>query len=155
MTSTAYLVVRLLDINDNPPEFEHAVFSQTVREDQRVGSSIMHVYATSRDTGINAEIHYSIAAGNEQGIFTIDSNTGIISVIQAMDYEMSREYLLTIEATDKGTPPLSNTAIVKINITDANDNAPMFGQQQYTTSIREDAQPKEQVLQVSRKSGAK
>ena len=68
--------MRLIDINDNPPEFEHSVYSTTVREDTSVGSSVMQVFATSKDTGINAEIMYDIIAGNEQGKFRMDSKTG-------------------------------------------------------------------------------
>ncbi len=36
----------------------------------------MQVFATSRDTGINAEITYNIIAGNEQEKFRIDDTTG-------------------------------------------------------------------------------
>ena len=68
--------MRLIDINDNPPEFEHSVYSTTIREDTSVGSSVMQVFATSKDTGINAEIMYDIIAGNEQGKFRMDSKTG-------------------------------------------------------------------------------
>ena len=68
--------MRLIDINDNPPEFEHSVYTTAVREDTSVGSSVIQVFATSRDTGINAEIMYDIIAGNEQGKFRMDSKTG-------------------------------------------------------------------------------
>ncbi len=76
LTSRAYLLVRLLDINDNPPEFEHSTYTNTIREDTEIGSSVMQVFATSRDTGINAEITYNIIAGNEQQKFRIDDTTG-------------------------------------------------------------------------------
>ena len=76
MTSRAYLIVRLLDVNDNPPEFERSIYSHVVREDVQVGTNFMSVYATSKDTGINADITYSINAGNEQGKFRIDVKTG-------------------------------------------------------------------------------
>ncbi len=68
--------MRLIDINDNPPEFEHSTYTSTVPEDTSVGSSVMQVFATSRDTGINAEISYDIIAGNEQNKFRMDSKTG-------------------------------------------------------------------------------
>ena len=61
---------------------------------------------------------------------------------------MSREYFITIQATDRGMPPLSNTAVVKINVTDYNDNSPMFAQEQYVAQVREDAQRDDRVIQV-------
>ena len=71
-----------------------------------------------------------------------------MAVIQPLDYEAAREYVLTVVATDGGTPPLSSTAVVRFNVTDANDNAPIFTQSSYQASVREDAQPQHNVIQV-------
>ena len=43
--------------------------------------------ATSKDDGQNAEITYSLVAGNEHKRFRIDSKTGVISLVQPLDYE--------------------------------------------------------------------
>ena len=67
---------------------------------------------------------------------------------ESLDYEKSREYMLTIEAEDKGIPPLSNTAVLKINVTDHNDNSPVFSQQEYHISVREDSQVGTRLQQV-------
>jgi protocadherin Fat 1/2/3 len=76
MTSHARLVVHLLDINDNKPEFELSTYEETLSESVSVGQSVARVYATSRDAGVNAEIAYSLMAGNELGKFRIDAKTG-------------------------------------------------------------------------------
>ena len=76
MTSTAYIHVLLLDINDNPPEFERATYEVTAPEDTEIGTSVTAVFAMSRDTGVNAEILYAIVHGNELGHFRVDSVTG-------------------------------------------------------------------------------
>jgi len=70
-------------------------------------------------------------------------------VFEMLDYERVRDYLLTIQATDLGEPPLSNQAMVNITILDANDNAPIFGQLAYTTQIDEDVHVGEVVIKVS------
>ncbi len=69
-------------------------------------------------------------------------------MIDSLDYESAREYFLSILATDGGTPPLSNTAIVRINVTDANDNFPVFGMDVYHVQIAEDVKVGHNVLQV-------
>lgn len=107
------------------------------------------VLATSLDSGKNAEVVYSIAGGNEHNKFTINPETGVISVFEMLDYERVRDYLLTIQATDLGEPPLSNQAIVNITILDANDNAPIFNQLAYTAQISEDVHIGEFVIKVS------
>ena len=74
--------------------------------------------------------------------------TGIISLHQPLDYETLREYVLTIEARDGGTPSLSSTAAVKINVTDANDNMPNFSQEQYQVTLKENIPVNSMVIEV-------
>ncbi|XP_051784464.1 protocadherin Fat 1a isoform X3 [Erpetoichthys calabaricus] len=146
LSTVCSVTVSVLDINDNPPVFEHREYVANVSEDVTVGTQIMQVFATSRDIEANAEIVYSIISGNEHGKFSIDSNTGAIFVIEDLDYEKSHEYYLSVEATDGGSPPLSDVATVNINLTDVNDNAPKFSRDIYAAVINEDAVPGQLVI---------
>nr|XP_047934269.1 protocadherin Fat 1 isoform X2 [Anser cygnoides] len=148
LSSTSSLIVSVLDINDNPPVFEHREYSASVSEDTLVGTEVIQIYAASRDIEANAEITYSIASGNEHGKFSIDSTTGAIFIIESLDYESSHEYYLTVEATDGGTPSLSDVVTVNINVTDINDNTPVFSQDTYTAVISEDAVLEQSVITV-------
>ena len=109
---------------------------------------IMRVFATSRDTGVNAEITYTIVGGNEQGKFSLDPVSGVLTITEELDFEAVKEYMLTVQGNDGGTPSLSNTAIVKINLTDANDNTPVFAQTVYTAEVAENARQGSNVMQV-------
>ncbi|CAH6787250.1 Fat1 [Phodopus roborovskii] len=148
LTATGTVVVSVLDINDNPPVFEYREYGATVSEDILIGTEVLQVYAASRDIEANAEITYSIISGNEHGKFSIDSKTGAIFIIENLDYESSHEYYLTVEATDGGTPSLSDVATVNINVTDINDNTPMFSQDTYTTVVGEDAALEQSVITI-------
>ncbi|KAJ7405115.1 Protocadherin Fat 3 [Willisornis vidua] len=148
LSSTSSLIVSVLDINDNPPVFEHREYSASVSEDILVGTEVLQIYAASRDIEANAEITYSIVSGNEHGKFSIDSTTGAIFVIESLDYESSHEYYLTVEATDGGTPSLSDVVTVNINVTDINDNTPVFSQDTYTAVISEDAVLEQSIITV-------
>ncbi|XP_015744320.1 protocadherin Fat 1 isoform X1 [Python bivittatus] len=148
LSSTATLVVSVLDINDNPPVFEYKEYSATVSEDAVVGMEVLQVYAASRDIEANAEITYSIISGNEHGKFSIDSKTGGIFIIGSLDYEISPEHYLMVEATDGGTPSLSDVVTVNINVTDINDNTPVFSQETYTAVISEDAEVEQSVITI-------
>lgn len=75
-------------------------------------------------------------------------SSGDIFVIQPLDYEASHEYYITIEATDGGSPPLSDMATVNINLTDVNDNRPVFSQDMYTAVVSEDAELGKTVITV-------
>lgn len=70
-------------------------------------------------------------------------------MIAPLDYELYREFSLTVEATDGETPSLSDRAIVSINVTDVNDNSPVFSQSVYAAVASEDIEPGTMVLMVS------
>ncbi|KAM4566902.1 protocadherin Fat 3-like isoform 2-T3 [Odontesthes bonariensis] len=146
--SLVNVTIIVLDINDNPPVFEHRDQLTTVPEDVRVGTEVLRVYATSKDIGTNAEITYRIRSGNEHGKFHIHSLTGTILVAKPLDYETCTDYFLTVEARDGGTPTLNAITTVNINLTDVNDNAPMFNHDLYTAVVSEDAIIGEFVVQL-------
>ncbi|KAM9852765.1 protocadherin Fat 3a isoform 2-T2 [Aulostomus maculatus] len=146
--SLVNVTITVLDINDNPPVFERRDQLVTIPEDVGVGTKVLTVYAASKDIGTNAEITYSIRSGNEHGKFHIHPLTGAIVVAQSLDYETCRDYFLTLEARDGGTPPLSAITTVNINLTDVNDNAPMFSRDLYTAVVSEDATIGEAVVQL-------
>ncbi|XP_032363306.1 protocadherin Fat 3 isoform X3 [Etheostoma spectabile] len=148
LSSLVNVTITVLDINDNPPVFERRDQLATVPEDVGVGTEVLRVYAASKDIGTNAEINYSIRSGNEHGKFHIHPLTGAILVAQPLDYETCRDYFLTVEARDGGTPPLSAITTVNINLTDVNDNAPMFSRDLYSAVVSEDATTGESVVQL-------
>ncbi|XP_028275191.1 protocadherin Fat 3 [Parambassis ranga] len=146
--SLVNVTVTVLDINDNPPVFERRDHLATVPEDVGVGTEVLRVYAASKDIGTNAEITYSIRSGNEHGKFHIHPLTGAILVAQPLDYETCKDYFLIVEARDGGTPTLSAITKVNINLTDVNDNTPMFSSDLYSAMVSEDATVGETVVQL-------
>nr|XP_006112264.1 protocadherin Fat 3 isoform X1 [Pelodiscus sinensis]XP_006112265.1 protocadherin Fat 3 isoform X1 [Pelodiscus sinensis]XP_025044455.1 protocadherin Fat 3 isoform X1 [Pelodiscus sinensis]XP_025044460.1 protocadherin Fat 3 isoform X1 [Pelodiscus sinensis] len=148
LSSFATVTITVLDINDNPPVFERRDYLVTVPEDTSPGTKVIAVFATSKDIGTNAEITYLIRSGNEKGKFRINSKTGSISVIEALDYEMCKDFYLIVEAKDGGMPALSAVTTVNINVTDVNDNAPKFNQEAYSAVISEDAAVADSVIML-------
>lgn len=81
LSSVTNVLISVLDINDNPPVFEHREYGATLKEDITVGTEVLQVYATSRDIEANAEVSYQIISGNEQGKFSINPVTGNIYIL--------------------------------------------------------------------------
>lgn len=148
LSSTSSLIVNVQDINDNPPEFTSKHFFASIPEVNLIGSEVIKILATSKDTGVNAEVYFSIIGGNEQKKFQINRTTGVVEVADILDFERARDYFLTIQAVDGGTPPLSNLATLNVSITDSNDNTPIFTQNTYSARIREDAQIGDKIIQL-------
>ena len=69
----------------------------------------------------------------------IAATSGIVRVSGNIDYETQQEkaFLLHVKATDSGSPSLSSFSVLMINITDTNDNPPIFNQSEFKLSIYE------------------
>ncbi|XP_043928134.1 protocadherin Fat 3 isoform X2 [Protopterus annectens] len=146
--SFATVTVTVLDINDNPPIFERRDYLATVGENVLVGTTVLGVFAASKDIGTNAEIMYSVRSGNELSKFQIEPKTGAVTVAEPLDYETCKDFYLTVEAKDGGIPPLSAVTTVNINVTDINDNAPKFSREMYSVVISEDASVGDSVVML-------
>ncbi|XP_006232597.1 protocadherin-23 isoform X2 [Rattus norvegicus] len=120
------VAVSIRDRNDNPPRFAQTVYQASVSEGQFYSAHVIQVSATDLDGGLNSQIEYSIVSGNQAGAFRIDELSGVIVTNSILDYESTSSYSLIVQATDRGVPRLSDTAMVKIQVIDVNDNAPVF-----------------------------
>lgn len=148
LASRTHLAVTVQDINDSPPEFTQQMYAAGVSEAAPVGSPIsVGLKATSRDVGVNAQITYTLVAGNDMGHFSIEPKTGVLRVARPLDYEDTQSYQLAVEARDGGEPPLSARAWLNVSVLDANDNAPVFGGP-YSATVSEDASPGQNVIQI-------
>uniref|UniRef100_A0A3Q2ZKL7 FAT atypical cadherin 3b n=1 Tax=Kryptolebias marmoratus TaxID=37003 RepID=A0A3Q2ZKL7_KRYMA len=148
LSSQVDLTVLVLDVNDNAPVFQRRDYAVTVPEDVAVGTEVLRVLATSADIGLNAEITYNFRSGNELGKFTVDRKLGSISVADDLDFEVCKDFYITVEAWDSGSPPLSTATMVIIELMDVNDNAPVFDQGIYNVLISEDASVGQTVTRV-------
>lgn len=79
--SSVWVVVQVLDENDNKPQFPEKVYQIKLpeRDRKKRGEPIYRAFAFDKDEGPNAEISYSIVDGNDDGKFFIDPKTGMVS----------------------------------------------------------------------------
>lgn len=137
-SATATVHITVEDENDNYPQFSQKRYVVQVPENVAVNAKVIQVEATDKDEGNNAKVQYSIISGNVKGQFYIHSPTGVIDVINPLDYEIIREYNLRIKAQDGGRPPLINsTGMVVVQVVDVNDNAPMFVSTPFQATVLE------------------
>uniref|UniRef100_A0A4W5RPP4 Cadherin EGF LAG seven-pass G-type receptor 3 n=1 Tax=Hucho hucho TaxID=62062 RepID=A0A4W5RPP4_9TELE len=148
-SATVKVFITVLDENDNVPQFSEKRYVVAVREDVRPHSEILRVSATDYDKDSNAAVHYNIISGNSRGQFNIDSVTGEIQVVAPLDFEAEREYTLRVRAQDNGRPPLSNnTGIISVQVTDVNDNPPIFVSTPFQASVLESAPVGSSILHI-------
>ncbi|XP_047437405.1 cadherin-8 isoform X1 [Mugil cephalus] len=135
-------IIKVQDINDNPPQFIEGPYHAAVPEMSAVGTPVTRVTATDADDpvyGNSAKLVYSILEG--QPYFSVDPNSATIKIaLHGMDREMREEYLVVIQAKDMGghMGGLSGTTTVTVTLTDINDNPPKFSKSLYEFVIPED-----------------
>lgn len=134
-TASTSLVIRILDDNDNYPQFSERTYSVVVSEDLDYTTNpiVAQIRATDEDTGMNAAIRYAIIGGNLQNTFSIDSQSGDVSLVKPLDYENTKHYRIVVRAQDGGLPARSNTTQLMVHVKDTNDNPPRF----YTSLFQE------------------
>uniref|UniRef100_A0A8C4ERL1 Cadherin 24, type 2a n=1 Tax=Dicentrarchus labrax TaxID=13489 RepID=A0A8C4ERL1_DICLA len=138
-------IIRVQDINDNPPVFPNEPYVAMVPEMANIGTSIIQVTARDADDptyGNSARLVYAITHG--QDYFSVDPQTGILrTAVPDMDRETRDEYLVVLQAKDMGghLGGLSGTTTITVKLTDVNDNPPHFRRSAWSFSVSELAAP--------------
>lgn len=140
LNSTCQVKIKVKDVNDHPPVFKQELYKVNVSESLEVGKAVVSVLASDKDIGENSKITYDITSGNDHEVFAMDSETGIISLREPLDYDTVSSYRFIIRATDGNKHhPLSALASVYIILKDENDNSPHFPMERYFEFVPENA----------------
>ncbi|XP_061684446.1 protocadherin-16-like isoform X2 [Syngnathoides biaculeatus] len=151
--SEANLTVLVEDVNDNAPAFTQDLYQVIVSEHLPEGSALITVTATDSDSGDNGKIIYKVMSSTK-GVFSIDPSNGTLFVNQKTEFDFENpSILVVVEARDQGSPSLSSIATVQIQVSDINDNAPIFHQSEYRASVSEDELPGSTLLTLEAVDG--
>ncbi|XP_077166674.1 protocadherin beta-16-like [Paroedura picta] len=140
-TGTAQIIVKVLDNNDNFPQFGDSVYKVKLKENTPSGTLVTKVEATDRDFGSNGAITYSFSQAPENVLkaFNLNKHTGDLTVAGTIDYEEDKSYEISVKATDGGG--LSDYSKVIVEVEDMNDNAPEVTLTSLTSPLPEDSTP--------------
>ncbi|XP_029849055.2 cadherin-23 [Ixodes scapularis] len=146
-TATAVVLVKVDDVEDQPPVFTQVPPVTRISEDLPLNSMVLTVKAMDGDRGVNNPISYSILSGGD-GLFAIDRETGVVSVKGRLDREATENrngaFILLVQAQEVSgsARPLGPTARTEVTIllTDVNDEEPTFRSRHYVAEVNENAQ---------------
>ncbi|XP_010782996.1 protocadherin-18a isoform X1 [Notothenia coriiceps] len=138
-----HVEVEVLDINDNAPLFARAVIPIEISESAAVGARIPLDSATDPDVGENSLYTYALEPNN---FFKIDIQSRTdgaryaeLVVLRELDREVRSGYELKYTASDRGVPPRTGSTLLKISVSDSNDNSPIFEKSSYVINLPENA----------------
>ena len=136
--AVAALMIKLSDVNDNPPRFSQISYDAYVEENSPANTLVHQVNASDKDSYKNAIIEFRIVGGDSRKFFTINAKNGRITSKKVFDYEEMNFYTLQIMASN----PDSNqrtTATVNVHITSKNEFYPKFVQSVFQFTVSESA----------------
>ncbi|XP_071565121.1 cadherin-23 [Temnothorax nylanderi] len=143
-TGTTAILIKVQDVEDQPPEFIAMTPVARISENVRIGTSVLQVRAVDGDKGINNKVIYSITKGPRY-LFDIDATSGVVFTRAQLDREAEENsdgtFILeiTVKEVSKINPPPSVSTEVTIILTDVNDETPTFRSMLYHAEINENA----------------
>lgn len=163
-TSTVLVQVNVLDVNDNPPifwgfdevrdyvgngvdQFPVPVYRSSVADNSPIGTIVAKLNANDSDFVGNGNglILFDIPhRRDEKQLFTIDSKDGLVTTIAEFDYESQGIHNITVTASDLGSPSLTSTALLLVNVIDVEDDdlilkKPVFQHRYYEVEVQENS----------------
>lgn len=129
--------VTVLDVNDNPPIFDHSDYIVSLNESVPPGTPVLQVMASDSDLGDNSKITYYLSDTEIQ--FTVDPETGVISTTEQLSCPQQncptfsrpggscpKSCVFTVFARDHGMPRQDGRTYVTVNLVDTNDHDPVI-----------------------------
>ncbi|KAI4501460.1 hypothetical protein M0802_003337 [Mischocyttarus mexicanus] len=154
LEASAFLSVRVTDVNDNQPAITVIFLSDDatpkISESAQPGEFVARISVSDPDSRTeysNATVTLTGGEGHF-GLATRDNIIYLVVVERPLDREEKPIYELSVEATDAGTPPLRAVRNFKLLVTDVNDNAPKFERDTYEAHLLEASEPGTSVLKV-------
>ncbi|NXN38980.1 PCDGH protein, partial [Rhinoptilus africanus] len=147
-----HVEVAIQDVNDNAPTFSKAALDLEITELTLPGARFPLEMARDADVGSNSLLTYQLTTNPTFTLSLNESPGGKKQPELVLERELDREkqsfFELLLTAMDGGDPVKSGTVQIRVNVTDANDNAPVFSKSVYEARVRENVPSGSLVVRV-------
>lgn len=145
----------MTDINDNAPVISVTGINGatepgeavTVEEHVDEGSFVAHVSIADADSGRNGQTACTVQSVDFRLEKMLENEYKLVTR-STLDRELRNRYELTVTCQDQGSPRLSATANIVIEVTDANDHPPVFTANTIVINVKENNRPDELLVRL-------
>ncbi|XP_069619819.1 protocadherin gamma-B2-like isoform X17 [Ranitomeya imitator] len=142
------VLIEVIDENDNAPEISLTSLSSPIPEDSPPGTIIALIKVSDRDSGENGEVDCKLTDGGAFSLISSSASYFRLVTVGSLDREKVSTYDITILATDRGSPPLSSRKSIILEISDINDNPPVFNKSTYIAYVQENNLPGASIFSI-------
>ncbi|KAH8267648.1 hypothetical protein KR018_012374 [Drosophila ironensis] len=138
--------VRVTDVNDNAPQWIGTPYTLTLSEVTVPGTRILQgARAEDADQpGPFSTVEYQVLPGPySEFVQFLNPLEGTLVLKKALDYEQLQNFTVKLRAQDQGTPPRYSDTLLRVVITDADDQNPKFQRETYSAELPTDGRPGE------------
>ncbi|XP_024124833.1 cadherin EGF LAG seven-pass G-type receptor 2 [Oryzias melastigma] len=138
------------------PQFQPPMYQVSVAENQPAGTAVVLLKAVDVDEGDAGRLEYFIEAlfdSRSNNLFAVDRVSGAVTTVEVLDRETKDTHVFRVTAVDHGSPRRTAMATLTVTVSDTNDHDPVFEQQDYKESIRENLEIGYEVLTVRATDG--
>jgi Ca2+-binding RTX toxin-like protein/uncharacterized OB-fold protein len=130
------------DLDESDPVFTSAATATAINENSGAGQMVYTAEATDTAdiddaTDSSAGITYSLGTGGDEGLFSINGTTGVVTLTGDPDHESKASYSFTVVATDAAGN--SSEQAVSLAINDLDESDPVFTSAATATAINENS----------------
>ncbi|XP_058505661.1 protocadherin gamma-A2-like isoform X37 [Solea solea] len=141
LSDSTKVIVDVIDINDNNPHINIVSKSESILEDSPPNTVIAMLSISDPDSENNGKVECNIDNDIPFKIQTTLSGFYTLITEIALDRELAARYNITVTCNDEGVPSLSSSVTLTLQISDVNDNAPVFERSSYEAYIVENNTP--------------
>ncbi|XP_051810391.1 protocadherin gamma-A2-like isoform X2 [Acanthochromis polyacanthus] len=148
LSDSCKIILDITDVNDNGPIIDLMSTTQSIPEDSSLQTVVAVMNVHDADSDNNGVVKCFLSHG-EPFIIENTSN-GFYSILanSDLDRERASEYNITVTCSDEGVPSLSSSVTLTLQISDVNDNEPVFERSSYEAYIVENNTPGVSVFTV-------
>ncbi|XP_063045481.1 protocadherin beta-16-like [Engraulis encrasicolus] len=141
LTDSCKILVDVTDTNDNAPTINIMSKSNSISEDSAIGTAVSILNVQDKDSGENGKVKCFINDDIPFALKSTSNNFFSLVTDDELDRESNSEYNITVLCSDEGLPSLSSSVSLSLQISDVNDNAPVFEKASYVASVAENNSP--------------